>query len=171
MEKDLSRIIEFFSKGKKILLLLGYTFIVVVTILNWWPNYINFKNLIYPNQFRQEVYNYLEKNYPGYKMGTEFFTHNFNGIGKFPDEHYYRELAEPGKFYIVNAWDIYPWFGNWDQGPRFKNCKEEVLMTRTNPLSAFKPFPMEGHIKIMREQLIKDPLIMQLLYCKPVTDI
>lgn len=178
----LDRLCEKTFKKNATLSILLYFLVLTITILNWWPRFINFRNLIYPSQFKQEVVNYLREKYKNYKVDEntyfkekyadskvgELWSHNYLGVDKLPDPNYYDKQVEPGKYYIVNAWLLYPFFGNFGLDPLFKNCKKEIIIEKPHPLSAFKPYGLEGFSREMREQLINDPLKYQLLYCKSI---
>lgn len=161
----LDRVFNDISKGKQKIYILCFALIVFGTFLNWLPNFMNFRNLLYPTQFKQQAREYLKARYGEFIVEEALFV-NYFGINSPPKMKIFTEYkdGEPGKFYIINANIIYPYFGSYDLN---LFCKNEVILKELHVQYKFRPYLFEGWNEIMREQSAKDPLYYQLIYCKP----
>lgn len=161
----LDRLFNNVSKRNEKIYILCFSLIIFITFLNWLPRFINFKNLIYPTQFKQKAREYLKIRYSEFTAEEALFV-NYFGINSPPKMKIFTEYkdGEPGKFYIVNANIIYPYFGSYDLN---LFCKSDVLLKELHVQYKFRPYLFEGWNEIMREQSVKDPLYYQLIYCKP----
>lgn len=151
-------------KNKKIYYF-GFGILILITCLNWLPRFIIFKNLIYPDQFKKQSREYLKTKYPDQLRIEEALFVNYFGINSPPKMNIFKEYkeAEQGVFYIVNANDIYPYYGSYDLN---LFCKSEVLLKEPHVQYTFRPSLFEGQSRVMREQMAKDPLYYQLIHCK-----
>lgn len=152
-------------KDRKIYMLCIST-LLIMSILNWWPRFLTYKNLIYPTQFKMQAKEYLKENYDNELKVEEVLFANFFGINSPPKMKIFKEYkdAEPGKFYIVNANQIFPYYGTYDLD---LFCKNETLLKKPHAQYVFRPYLFEGYKMVMRESMEKDPLYYQLIYCKP----
>ena len=152
-------------RNKKIYVV-GFGILISVICLNWLPRFIIFRNLIYPAQFKEQSREYLKARYGEFIVEEALFV-NYFGINSPPKMKIFTEYkeAESGKFYIINANVIYPYFGSYDLN---LFCKNEVLLKKPHVQYAFRPYLFEGHSKVMREQMDKDPLYYQLIFCKSI---
>lgn len=160
----LDRVFDKVSKGNQKIYILCFSLIIFITFLNGLPKFINFKNLIYPTQFKQQAREYLKAKYGEFIFEEALFV-NYFGINSPPKMKIFTEYkdGEPGKFYIINANIIYPYFGSYDLN---LFCKNDVLLKELHVQYKFRPYLFEGWNEIMREQSAKDPLYYQLIYCK-----
>ena len=152
-------------RNKKIYVV-GFGILISVICLNWLPRFIMFRNLIYPAQFKEQSREYLKVRYGNNLKIEEALFVNYFGINSpHTKMKIFKEFkdVEPGTYYIVNANVIYPYFGSYDLN---LFCKNEVLLKKPHVQYAFRPYLFEGHSKVMREQMDKNPLYYQLIYCK-----
>lgn len=159
----LERIIS--SLNNKKIYIISFSILISITFINWLPRFIIFKNLIYPDQFKKQSREYLKTKYGDQIKIEEALFVNYFGINSPPKMKIFTEYkeAEPGKFYIINANVIYPYFGSYDLN---LFCKSDVLLKELHVQYKFRPYLFEGWNEIMREQSAKDPLYYQLIYCK-----
>lgn len=143
------------SKKLHIPYILFYSVFVLVVIINWWPRFSVFKNLIYPTAIRKEAEEYLQAKYSKYTL-EDVYTKKRTIDDTVTDP----ATLEQGKFYLVDPTLLYPYFGRSNL-----SCKKEVLLEREHAL-VFKPYHFEGFTRQMREYLIKDPPKYQLIYCE-----
>lgn len=151
--------------SNKMIYILCFSIIMFITFLNGLPRFINFKNLLYPAQFKQQSREYLKARYSEFIVEEALFV-NYFGINSPPKMKIFTEYkdGEPGKFYIINANIIYPYFGSYNLN---LFCKSYDLLKELHVQYKFRPYLFEGWNEIMREQSAKDPLYYQLIYCKP----
>lgn len=157
----LERILSSFKNNK--VYIIGVSILILITWLNWLPRFLKYKNLIYPVQFKQIARNYLDSKHYEYKIGDELFVNYWNT--QTPDPklvwHFFKP-GESGKYYTMNAFQTFPYFGNLNMD---EFCKHEVLLKEPHIQYIFKPARFEGYKKDMREKMEKDPLYYQLIYC------
>lgn len=161
----LDRIFEKISKGNKKVYFRYFLLVISITFLIWLPNFLTFKDLIYPEQFKKLAKEYLQtKSNEQLKIKEVLFV-NYFGIGSPPKMNIFKEYkgAEPGTYYIVNANVIYPYYGSYNMD---LFCKSETLLSQLHVQSKFKPYLFEGWGEAMRRQITKEPLYYQLIYCK-----
>ena len=138
----------------------GMGILIVMTLFNFLPKFLTFKNLIYPKQFEQKAKEYLNSKYGDYILENAIFVNYWDT--KDPPNNFYK-TAESGKFYTVNAVQMFPYFGNYNLD-RF--CNHEILLKELHIQYIFKPYLFEGHKRVMRERMDQDPLYYFLIYCK-----
>ncbi len=153
------------SKGSKVIYFRYFFLIIFVTFLIWLPNFLTFKNLIYPEQFKKLAKQYLVTKYNNPSNVEEVLFVNYFGVGSPPKMNVFKEYkgSKQKTFYIVNANVIYPYYGSYDMN---LFCKNEILLKELHIQSKFKPYLFEGWGEAMRGQADKDPLYYQLIYCK-----
>lgn len=132
-----------------------YGLFVLTAFINWWPNFNTFKDLVYPDNFRQEAKEYLLIMYGEYAV-EDLYTKKETTNDSTTDP----PILISGRFYLTNPTLLYPYYGNLDPP-----CKEEVLIEREHTL-LFKPYRYEGFTKDMREYLTLDPPKYKLIYCR-----
>lgn len=138
----------------------GICILITITVLNFLPRFFIFKNLIYPKEFIQQANVLLSVRYEKYSLEEAIFVNYWNT--KDPPKNFYKS-AESGKFYTVNAVQMFPYFGNYDLG---RYCSNEILLKEPHIQFIFRPYLFEGHKRIMREKMTQDPLYYFLIYCK-----
>lgn len=154
-------------KNRKIYMLC-VTILLLVSILNWLPRFLTFKNLTYPNQFIRKSVEYLDAKYQKYDIVTNNFDTAFvdmwNTGSPFPNFlKSGRKLGISGKFYTINAAMLFPYYGNYD----LKHyCNYEILLKEVHTQYIFKPYQYEGYKEDMRSKMKVDPLFYYLIYCK-----
>lgn len=150
-------------KSKKIYIYLVGA-LVLITILNWLPRFLVYKNLIYPKQFQKTARDYLSSRYEKYEIEDALFVNYWDN--KNPDPNLIWHFFKPGeknKFYTMNAIQTFPYYGNFNLD---NFCKHEVLLKEPHIQYIFKPYRFEGYKKVMRDRMEEDPLYYQLIYCK-----
>lgn len=155
---------KWLNKLEKKVYLFLFCLIIFITFFNWLPRFITFKDALYPLQFKKYAREFVQSKYGDKaKIGEVLFV-NYFGINSPPKMKIFKEFkdAEPGKFYIVNANVIYPYFGSYNLN---LYCNSEVLLKVPHVQSQFRPYLFEGWGEVMREQSVKDPLYYQLIYC------
>lgn len=154
------------SKGKGEVFAVYFFIIILISILNWLPNFAMFKNLMYPSQFKQLARDYVKEKYGDKANVEELLFVNYFGIG---EPHTRMKIFKEYKnaasdtYYIVNANVIYPYFGSYDIK---YYCNAQILLQELHVQSKFKPYLFEGWKEVMRELATKEPLYYQLVYCK-----
>lgn len=149
-------------KNKKIYMI-GIIILVSVTLLNWWPRFTTYKNLVYPETFQKQTKEYLSKSLQTYNVEDAIFVNYWDEGQQVPENFFHPEKGENGVFYIMNAVQMFPYYGNYEMN-RF--CNHEVVLKSLHIQAIFTPYLFEGHKKIMREKMKNDPLYYQLIYCK-----
>lgn len=145
--------------------ILGVSILILVTVTNWWPRFAVYKNLVYPKQFQQKAKDYLNSKYGGNYDLTDnaVFVNYWDKGEKVPIHFFNPEKGEAGKFYIMNAVQMYPYYGNYNMNDF---CQHEVLLKELHIQAMFKSYLFEGYKRKMREEMRKDPLYYQLIYCQ-----
>lgn len=128
--------------------------IFIITIFNWWPKFLTFKDITYPSGFRKKAEDYLTIRYDKYKL-EELYPKMTSEMDSNP------EYLDSGKFYLVNTILLYPYFGTKDL-----ICQKQMLLEEKHILSIFQPYQFEGFTKTMRGYLNQRPPKYQLVYCK-----
>ena len=150
-------------KNKKIYLLC-ISILLMVSIINWFPRFLAYKDLTYPKQFNQKARDYLTTKLDKYEIEDALFVNYWDT--NVPDPklvwHFFKP-GQAGKYYTLNAIQTFPYFGNFNMD---EFCKNEVLIKEPHIQYIFKPARFEGYKKSMREKMEKDPLYYQLIYCK-----
>lgn len=140
------------------------TFLLVVSTINWYPRFIEYKNLTYPKQFQQKARDYLNLRNEEYEIEDALFVNYWNDNNPDPKLvwHFFKP-GKSGKYYTMNAWQTFPYYGNF-RLERF--CNNTILLKEPHIQYIFKPARFEGYKKDMRDMMDKDPLYYQLIYCK-----
>lgn len=150
-------------KNKKIYAI-SVSVLLLISILNWWPRFLVYKDLVYPVQFKREAADYLKLKYNKNEINDALFVNYWNTNN--PDLnlvwHFFKH-GESGKYYTMNAIQTYPYYGNFNVD---QFCKNEVLIKKPHIQYIFKLARFEGYQKDMRDRMDNDPLYYQLIYCK-----
>lgn len=140
--------------------IIGISILILGSFLNWLPKYLTYQNLTYPKEFQQKANVYLSSGKENEKAEEAIFVNYWDTKDPLPG---FYKSAKPGKFYIVNAVQMFPYFGNYSLD-RF--CDNEVLLKERHIQYIFRPYLFEGHKRLMREKMDEDPLYYYLIYCK-----
>lgn len=140
-----------------------FVFISLYTLL---PKFFAYKNLIYPNQFKQNATVHLNSKGEDLEIEEALFVNYWDT--EIPDPklvwHFFKP-GEGGKYYIMNAIQTFPYFGNLGMDQFCRDFK--IILKEEHIQYIFKPARFEGYSKDMREAMDKYPLYYQLIYCPP----
>lgn len=164
----LNRLFMYICQKARVTYSILFFSIILITVVSWWPHFVNFKNLVYPKQFHRKSIEYLNERYQKYDIVTNNFDTAFvnfwNTDSPFPNFlKSGRVLGVRGKFYTINTTYLYPYYGNYDLD---LYCNAEVLLEESHVATAFQAYLLEGYKRVMRQQMINDPVKYQLIYCK-----
>lgn len=150
-------------KSKKIYMF-SISILLLVSISNWLPRFLAYKNLTYPKQFQQKARDYLNSKYDKYEIEDVLFVNYWDTENSDPKLvwHFFKP-GEQGKYYTMNAVQTFPYYGNFNMD---QFCKYEVLLKEPHIQYIFKPYRFEGYKKAMRNRMEQDPFYYQLIYCK-----
>lgn len=158
----LERILSEFSSKK--IYIAGMSIFILITFINWLPRFLLYKDLTYPKQFKQEAKDYLDLKFDNYKLTDNAVFVNYWDVGQVVPEHFFNpEKGTEGEFYILNAVQMFPYYGNYELN---NFCKAQVLLKESHAQNVFRPYLFEGHKRKMREKMDQDPLYYQLIYCQ-----
>ena len=134
---------------------LAFGVFLFISLLNWWPRFNTFKDLVYPSGFRLLAENYLQP------LGDRYILEDlYTKKERIDDNATDPPITSKGKFYLVNPTLLYPYYGSLSVP-----CDAEVLIERDHAL-LFKPYNYEGFTSQMRGYLNQELPKYQLIYCK-----
>lgn len=154
---------RFLSKFSRKVYLTGMILILSISIINWFPRFILYKDLVYPKQFQEKSRQYLLRNHPTANVEDAIFVNYWATKEEVPEHFFKPEKGEKDKFYIMNAVQMFPYYGNYNLNDF---CEHEVILKEAHIQYLFKPYLFEAHKKVMREKMKQDPLYYQLILCK-----
>ncbi len=129
-----------------------FCLLILLIIINFWPRYIAFKNSIYPKDFDKQAKSMLNS--------TSNLAYVFSNKSSEVDKKQNQMNLAKGKYYIVNADLLYPYYGN-----KKLLCKKQILLEKSHILTGFPPYLFEGFTLRMRYFIIKDPPSYELIHC------
>lgn len=162
----LERVFDNFRSRK--IYIFGLGIFVLITFLNWLPKYLVYRGLLYPVKFQKQARQYLDAKYGKYDIGDALFVNYWDeeaptaDFFKPPRSNFFKP-GESGKFYTMDAVQTFPYYGNYNLD---LFCSNEILLKEKHIQYIFRPYLFEGHNKLMRDRMDKDPLYYQLIYCK-----
>lgn len=154
---------RFFSKFSKKIYIFAIVLVIAISVINWFPRFTLYKDLVYPKQFQEKSRQYLLRNHPTANVEEAIFVNYWATKEEVPEHFFKPEKGEKDKFYITNAVQMFPYYGNYDLNDF---CEHEVVLKEAHIQYLFKPYLFEAHKKVMREKMKQDPLYYQLILCK-----
>jgi hypothetical protein len=127
--------------------------VILLIIVNWFPRYLNYLNVVYPNDFLEKV-TMFNKNGVVINVIAPYFE-------SLDDHEKVFSLVSKGQYYLVNAEVIEFYYGM-----KIINCKKKMIMEADYVLPSYEPYLFEGWPAAMRKSFYNDPPKYQLIYCK-----
>lgn len=136
---------------RRVLIFLGA--VVLSTIINWFPRYLNYINVVYPNDFYEKAMAF-NKNSVVINVIAPYFE-------SLDDQDKVFGLVSKNQYYLVNA-EVLEFY----YGMKKINCKKNVIVEADYVLPSYRPYLFEGWPEAMRKSFYNDPPKYQLIYCE-----
>lgn len=145
-------LVNLLSKNKKWVLFF-LAAVILLTVINWFPRYLNYINAIYPNDFYKKVMTFNKNNVEINNISPH--------IASIDDRDNVFALVFRDRYYLVNNEVLFFYYGM-----KKINCDKDIIIEADYVLPTYQPYLFEGWTEAMRESFYNDPPKYQLIYCK-----